>query len=297
MSMLGTLHFRSLDLAARRGTLLAGTFLCAALAPGCDHERPTAAPSPSATIPAPPGGAPSPSVPAASSPPPVHWSAQGPRPASAPTESADRTGSATGSATSSNGEPLPAVTFDAPAASADESRWKTNAEQARQESPPLRALVDVRLQSLTVFSGQRLVARFPISTAARGIGSTEASYRTPLGRHRVHQKFGADAPIGTVFRSRINTHTVAPILTDPVDVEEDLILTRILWLDGLEPGLNRGPGIDSRERFIYIHGTNEEGLIGTPVSHGCVRMRNRDVIELFDLLPCGAEVEIVRGGA
>ena len=173
-------------------------------------------------------------------------------------------GSATGSATSSNGEPLPAVTFDAPAASADESRWKTNAEQARQESPPLRALVDVRLQSLTVFSGQRLVARFPISTAARGIGSTEASYRTPLGRHRVHQKFGADAPIGTVFRSRINTHTVAPILTDPVDVEEDLILTRILWLDGLEPGLNRGPGIDSRERFIYIHGTNEEGLIGTP---------------------------------
>ena len=88
----------------------------------------------------------------------------------------------------------------------------------------------------------------------------------------------------------------SPIKLAPVDVEEDLILTRILWLEGLEPGVNRGPGIDSRERYIYIHGTNEEGLIGTPASHGCVRMRNQDVVTLFDLLPVGAEVEIVRGG-
>jgi hypothetical protein len=99
-----------------------------------------------------------------------------------------------------------------------------------------------------------------------------------------------------VFRSREDTGVIAPILTARVDVEEDLILTRILWLEGLEPGVNRGPGIDSRERYIYIHGTNEEGLIGTPASHGCVRMRNQDVVTLFDLLPVGAEVEIVRGG-
>jgi lipoprotein-anchoring transpeptidase ErfK/SrfK len=160
----------------------------------------------------------------------------------------------------------------------------------------LRAVVNVRTQTLSVFRGQRFVTRYPISTAALGVGNREASYRTPLGRHRVHRKFGAGAPLGTVFRSRVNTRTVAPILTDPVDVEEDLILTRILWLDGLEPGLNKGPGIDSRERFIYIHGTNEEGLIGTPASHGCIRMRNRDVVALFDLLPRGAEVEIVSGG-
>ena len=196
----------------------------------------------------------------------------------------------------SAGAALPAVRFDSPGSAGTSDRWQPDPRTADTTARALRAVVDVRTQTLTVFRGQQLVTRYPISTAARGVGNREASYRTPLGRHRVHQKFGADAPLGTVFRSRVNTHTVAPILTDPVDVEEDLILSRILWLDGLEPGLNKGPGIDSRERFIYIHGTNEEGLIGTPASHGCVRMRNRDVIALFDLLPIGAEVEIVRGG-
>ena len=162
-------------------------------------------------------------------------------------------------------------------------------------SAPLRALVDVAAQRLELRRGRTLVARYPVSTAARGVGNTEASYRTPLGRHRVCEKFGHGAPLGAVFRSRERTGEMATILTEPVDLEEDLILTRILWLEGLEPGVNRGPGIDSRERFIYIHGTNEEGLIGTPASHGCVRMRNRDVVALFDLLPVGAEVEIVRG--
>jgi len=196
----------------------------------------------------------------------------------------------------SAGAALPAVRFDSPGSAGTSDRWQPDPRTADTTAGALRAVVNVRTQTLTVFRGQRLVTRYPISTAARGVGNREASYRTPLGRHRVHQKFGADAPPGTVFRSRVNTHTVAPILTDPVDVEEDLILSRILWLDGLEPGLNKGPGIDSRERFIYIHGTNEEGLIGTPASHGCVRMRNRDVIALFDLLPIGAEVEIVSGG-
>lgn len=194
------------------------------------------------------------------------------------------------------GGALPAVSFEPPGRAAETNRWQPSTQPADTAPEALRAVVDVRTQTLTLLRGQRSVARYPISTAARGVGSREASYRTPLGRHRVHQKFGADAPLGTVFRSRVSTHTVAPILTDPVDVEEDLILTRILWLDGLEPGINKGPGIDSRERFIYIHGTNEEGLIGTPASHGCVRMRNRDVVALFDLLPLGAEVEIVSGG-
>ncbi|MDB4538572.1 L,D-transpeptidase [bacterium] len=231
-------------------------------------------------------------APAASAPPPVHWAPEGARPVSAPS---DRTGVAA-AAPRSRPEGLPDMTFDAPSASAEDSRWQASPTPATPTGAAARAVVDVSRQSMTVFKGPRVVARYQISTAARGIGNTEASFRTPLGRHRVHQKFGADAPLGTVFRSRVNTHTVASILTAPVDVEEDLILTRILWLDGLEPGLNKGPGIDSRERFIYIHGTNEEGLIGSPVSHGCVRMRNHDVIALFDLLPRGAEVEIVRGG-
>ena len=97
----------------------------------------------------------------------------------------------------------------------------------------------------------------------------------------------------TIFRSRANTGKVAKILTEPIDVEEDLVLTRILWLEGLEPGVNRGPGIDSKSRYIYIHGTNEEGLIGTPASHGCLRMKNDDVIDLFDRVPVGTEVWIL----
>ncbi len=226
-----------------------------------------------------------------SSPPPVQWASGATRPVVAPAARP----SEVPAPPHARPEGLPAVTFETPSAAADHSRWQASQTPAVPTGAAARAVVDVRRQSMTVFKGSRLIARYPISTAARGIGNAEASYRTPLGRHRVHLKFGADAPMGTVFRSRVNTHTVAPILTDPVDVEEDLILTRILWLDGLEPGLNKGPGIDSRERFIYIHGTNEEGLIGTPASHGCVRMRNRDVVALFDLLPRGAEVEIVRG--
>ena len=195
-------------------------------------------------------------------------------------------------------EALPRVTFDAPQPEQDAEQGHRSAivEPAapKHRAPSRRAVVDVSAQTLTVLDGARPLARYPISTAARGVGSAEASYRTPLGRHRVCEKFGHAAPLGTVFRSRVDTGAIAPILTEPLDVEEDLILTRILWLDGLEPGLNRGPGIDSRARFIYIHGTNEEGLIGTPASHGCVRMRNRDVVALFDQLAIGAEVEIVR---
>lgn len=222
---------------------------------------------------------------------PVTW-ARGDRPPGAPTP---RHEPAPPSSPAIRGDALPEMVFEGPSSSSAGTRWAPRPEPAATERGAVHAVVDVSLQSLTVLRGNRPVARYPISTAARGIGNREASYRTPLGRHRVHRKIGADAPVGTVFRSRVNTHTVAPILTEPVDVEEDLILTRILWLDGLEPGLNKGPGIDSRERFIYIHGTNEEGLIGTPASHGCVRMRNRDVVALFDLLPEGAEVEIVRG--
>lgn len=283
---MGTLHFRPSERAARRSALIWGILLwygCAPTSPP-DPARTTPGPGPSGAEVAPPHATPTS--------PPVRWTTDEGRP-SGPASSAK-------APTTPVPHPapgaLPAVSFETPEPAGETSRWQPSPQPPDRAAGALRAVVDVRAQTLSVLRGQRLVARYPISTAARGVGNREASFRTPLGRHRVHQKFGADAPLGTVFRSRVNTQTVAPILTDPVDVEEDLILSRILWLDGLEPGLNKGPGIDSRERFIYIHGTNEEGLIGTPASHGCVRMRNRDVIALFDLLPIGAEVEIVRGG-
>lgn len=153
--------------------------------------------------------------------------------------------------------------------------------------------VRIAAQRLELLSGSDVVRTYPVSTAANGVGSRVGSQRTPLGRHRVHSKYGAGAPLGTIFESRRPTGRIAAIHTAPLDLPEDVITTRILWLEGLEPGSNRGPGVDSHARYIYIHGTNEEGLIGRPASHGCIRMRNADVIELFDLVAAGTPVEII----
>jgi len=147
-------------------------------------------------------------------------------------------------------------------------------------------------QLIELWRGERLDSSWPVSTSSVGVGSQEGSFRTPLGKHRISETFGAGAPLGTIFRGRVNQGRRAAILADETDGEEDLVLTRILWLDGLEPGVNRGGRVDSHGRYIYIHGTNEEGLIGQPASHGCVRMRNADVIELFGLVGVGTEVLI-----
>jgi lipoprotein-anchoring transpeptidase ErfK/SrfK len=111
---------------------------------------------------------------------------------------------------------------------------------------------------------------------------------TPPGVHRVKEKYGHGVPVGRVFRDRLDTGDTWTI-GEPGD---NLILTRILRLEGLEDGINRGPGIDSYERYIYIHGTNNETSIGSPASHGCVCMTNKDVIELFDAVPEGTIVVI-----
>jgi len=122
----------------------------------------------------------------------------------------------------------------------------------------------------------------PCSTAANGTGSQMDSEQTPLGWHVISRKIGEDAPIGQVFRSRGPTKE---IWEHGDDTEKDLVLTRILILDGLEPGKNKGGEVDSRKRYIYVHGTNDEARIGTPVSHGCIRLRNEDVITAFDRIP------------
>ena len=144
------------------------------------------------------------------------------------------------------------------------------------------ATVDVAAQTLTLAWKGRIVRTFRVSTSAKGVGAAEGSGMTPPGRHRVARLFGHTAIPGQVFVSRraVKGHVI-PESAWRTAQSKDYVLTRILWLEGLEPGVNRGPGVDSHGRYIYIHGTNQEHLLGTPASHGCIRMANADVIRLF----------------
>jgi lipoprotein-anchoring transpeptidase ErfK/SrfK len=154
--------------------------------------------------------------------------------------------------------------------------------------PETYALVDVDRQRLTVIDHEKAVREYPVSTSKFGVGNVEGSFKTPLGVHRIAEKFGRGAPAGRVFRDRIDTGEDWPIGKPG----ENLILSRILRLEGLEPGLNKGPGIDSFERYIYIHGTNNEPAVGRPMSQGCVCMKNSDVIDLFTIAEEGSLVLI-----
>lgn len=158
---------------------------------------------------------------------------------------------------------------------------------------PAVAVVSVSEQRLHLYEGGEFVATYPVSTSKYGIGSLKGSERTPLGLHRIRRRIGEDAPPGRIFKSRSDTGEDAQIVTEPRVTEFDYVTTRILWLDGMELGANKGGGVDSFERYIYIHGTHEEGLIGKPASHGCVRMRNRDVIDVFNRMPVDSLVLIV----
>jgi lipoprotein-anchoring transpeptidase ErfK/SrfK len=147
--------------------------------------------------------------------------------------------------------------------------------------------VSVSAQRLDMVGDDGRVTRsFPVSTAKNGTGSEPDSHKTPLGWHRICQKIGEHADSGTHFIGRQPTGRIWKS-TDPVE-EKNLVLTRILWLDG-EEDHNK----TSKDRYIYIHGTNREDLIGTPASAGCVCLKNSDVIELYDLIPVGTRVEIV----
>ncbi|MEQ9439273.1 MAG: L,D-transpeptidase [Cyclobacteriaceae bacterium] len=152
--------------------------------------------------------------------------------------------------------------------------------------------VSVANQMLYLIDNGEVIHEYPISTSVYGIGSEAGSNKTPLGKHKILKKFGDNAAPGTIFKSRINTGRIATIYTDDTDLDEDDVTTRIMRLTGLEPGKNKGPGVDSYARYIYIHGTPEEGLIGQPASHGCIRMKNADVIQLYDLVKEGVLVMI-----
>jgi len=147
--------------------------------------------------------------------------------------------------------------------------------------------VSIAEQTVSLFEADKFVRKLPCSTSRFGIGQTEGSNCTPLGLHRIAEKIGAGEPAGTVFKGRkIIGHTSKPEFADAK------ITTRILWLEGLEPGFNRGDGVDSHSRYIYLHGTADQKSIGRPASHGCIHLADADLIPLFDLLPNGTLVWI-----
>lgn len=181
-----------------------------------------------------------------------------------------------------------------------------------KEAPPKQALVDflleymevrydgldidgdvlyvsVRSQRMYHVRGRTMRKEYVISTSAKGLGGEQDSYRTPVGLHYVRERIGAGLPPWSILKDRVCTGEVADSTCVPLN---DVITSRILWLSGMESGLNEGGNVDSFDRWIYIHGTADERSIGTPCSHGCIRMRNTDVIELFDQVPLGALVVI-----
>lgn len=157
--------------------------------------------------------------------------------------------------------------------------------------PRIRIRLDT--QRLELLDAGRVQAGWLISSARNGPGQRLDSGCTPLGRHRIRIKIGAGCALNTVFVGRRPTgETWTPALAQ-AHPGRDWILTRILWLTGSEPGHNRGGQVDTLRRYIYIHGTPDSEPMGVPASHGCIRMRNTDLIALFDLVRAGDEVEIV----
>lgn len=152
--------------------------------------------------------------------------------------------------------------------------------------------VDVGGQRLEVCDGDRVVSSYGVSTAANGVGEDLGSEKTPRGAHEVREKIGAGAPLGAVFAGRVATGEILTPQLQAANPDRDWILTRILWLSGLEMGRNCGGDVDSYERYIYIHGTPDDQPMGEPRSHGCVRMRNEDVVTVFDMLEVGTRVVI-----
>jgi lipoprotein-anchoring transpeptidase ErfK/SrfK len=157
----------------------------------------------------------------------------------------------------------------------------------------MRIVIHIPTQTLTLFDGEgRLLRSYRVSTAAKGAGELAGSYCTPRGRHVIRARIGADCPVNSVFVRRRPT---GEIYTPELGAQfpgRDWILTRILWLSGCEAGFNRLGKNDTMRRYIYIHGTPDSEPMGVSRSHGCIRMRNAELIELFEQVPAGTVVDI-----
>ncbi len=153
--------------------------------------------------------------------------------------------------------------------------------------------VSIAQQSLSLFDDDgRLLRRYPVSTASRGAGEQRGSYCTPRGRHLIRAKIGGGQPENTVFVARRPSGEIYTPELGAALPGRDWILTRILWLSGCEPERNRLGCVDTMRRYIYIHGCPDTVALGVPASHGCIRMRNADIVELFACVPCYTPVEI-----
>ena len=157
----------------------------------------------------------------------------------------------------------------------------------------MKLLISVARQMLSVLDDDgALLIEYPISTAKAGVGEERGSYQTPRGSHLIRAKVGAGQPENTVFVARRPTGELwTPELAEQFP-GRDWILTRILWLSGCEPGRNRLGNVDTMRRYVYLHGSPDSVQMGVPGSHGCVRMRNADIMELFERVPCYTAVEI-----
>ncbi len=151
----------------------------------------------------------------------------------------------------------------------------------------------VEKQALCLLDDDRVIVRYAISTALNGVGEAHGSGCTPRGQHRVRAKVGAGCAPGTVFVGRRATGEIYSPALAAEHPGRDWILSRILWLTGCEPGVNRGGAVDTLRRYIYLHGCPDGLPMGVPASHGCVRMTNADVIDLFDRVVVGTRVHIV----
>ncbi len=159
----------------------------------------------------------------------------------------------------------------------------------------MRIEVSIPQQTRTVFDGTQILAHFSISTAANGAGCQKNSGCTPTGQHIIRAKIGEGAPISSVFVGRRATGEICSPELMAEFPNRDWILTRILWLSGTEVGVNRLGDVDTMQRYIYIHGTPDTVALGQPGSHGCIRMRNTDVIALFNMVPVGTPIHISGG--
>jgi lipoprotein-anchoring transpeptidase ErfK/SrfK len=156
----------------------------------------------------------------------------------------------------------------------------------------LRVRIDVAAQRLELWRDGRLEAVWPVSTARKGVGERSGSEQTPRGRHYVRARIGNGLPRGAVLRGRRPTGEVWSEELACAQPGRDWILTRVLWRCGCEPGRNRLGEVDTQRRYIYIHGTPDSEPMGVPLSHGCIRMRNDDILELFERVPAGTPVDI-----
>jgi len=157
----------------------------------------------------------------------------------------------------------------------------------------VRIHISIARQELTLFADDgRELTRYPVSTAERGVGEQRGSYCTPRGQHIIRAKIGAGQAVGTVFVARRPSGEIYLPELGRIFPERDWILTRILWLSGCQPGFNRLGDCDTMRRYIYIHGSPDSVTMGKPGSHGCIRMRNADIVELFDRVTPYTPVDI-----